>query len=298
MKVLVTGATGRLGRSFIQHKPESMEIEVLLGPSDPQIPDLAWYRSDITESDRTFMAATCADPEVILHLAAMTDVDGCERDPDTALRINADGAEIIARAATKSGAQMIYVSTDYVFDGKEGPYAEDDHPNPISEYGRSKLAGEKAVKAVSPEALILRISVPFGNKLPGAAHNFVSWLFSELKQGNKLRIVDDQYTTPAWLDELSQIIWLCIEEKVTGILHYGTFDRLSRYEMTCAVASQIGADADELVTPIKTADLGLIAPRPLESGFVTGRVHDIMGRAPVTFTDALTRMMETLEQTG
>ncbi len=275
-----------MGRVLLSRVPEGVEAETLLGPSDDPLPGFSWYRSDITERDRTIMAITCAAPDAVVHLAAMTDVDGCERDPDIAFRVNRDGARHVAEACAACGAGMLLVSTDYVFDGLSGPYRESDEPNPVNVYGRSKLEGERAAMSAHDRVAVVRISVPFGRVMPGAPHNFVSLLDERLAAGMPVRAVTDQLTTPCWLDELAGLVWAAVRDGIRGIVHYGSSDRISRYDMALAIARERGYD-ERLVEPILTSELGLTARRPLESGFVTGPADSILGHPPTSFRDAL-----------
>ena len=291
MRVLVTGATGRIGKSLLLQRSPDAEIEILLDPLDQSVPEFPWYRADISDRERGVMAVTCFNPDVVIHLAATTDVDECENDPDMAFRINRDGTRNIAEACVRCSAKMVYLSTDYVFDGFLGPYSEEDSLNPMSVYGRSKLGGEHAVYSVVDNYLIVRISVPFGIKREGVNHNFVSWLFDELAAGNTLEIADDQFTTPAYMEELAEVLWTFVRNDVSGIVHYGTSDRLSRYDMAIDVCRAMGY-SEELVRAVKTEELGFMAKRPLESGFVTDKVHDLIGRPPILFQNALYRMIE------
>lgn len=292
MKVLITGATGRIGRTLLLHLPSDVDVELLLSPLSRQLPEYPWYRTDITNYDKTVMAITCAKPDVIMHLAAFSDVDGCEIDPDVAYKINSEGAGNVAKSCAECGAKMVLLSTDYVFDGVSGPYSENDVPNPINIYGHSKLEGENAALTHIDNLLIIRISVPFGKRVEDTDHNFVSWLIEQLQAGNSVHIADDQFTTPAYLDEFSRVLWTLVHKGISGIYHYGTSDRLSRYEMTLHVCQAMGFP-DELVCPVKTSDLDFIAKRPLESGFVTGKVHEILNMPPISFNNALLRMIET-----
>ncbi len=294
MKVLITGASGRIGRSLLEYTTQDIEVEVLLGPDDPQLTGYAWYRSDITDYGKTKMAVTCADPDIVIHLAAMTDVDACERNPDTALAVNGYGAGNVAESCAACGAKMVLVSTDYVFDGLSGPYSEEDSPNPVNAYGRSKLEGEHAASAHVKDLLIFRISVPFGKRIEDADHNFVSWLIEQLQNGNAVSCANDQFTTPAYLDEFSKVLWKLVGKDISGIIHYGTSDRLSRYEIALHVCRTMGF-SDDLVRPVKTSDLNFTAKRPLESGFITDKVHRILDRPPISFDDALLQINNELK---
>lgn len=290
----MTGASGRIGYEFLAHKPEGVTVEAIIEPDEQHPPDCEWTRIDITEGDKIMAAVLEKNPDVIVHLAAMTDVDGCERDPDRAFAINRDGTAIVARAGASIGAHIFYMSTDYVFDGRRGPYSEDDDPNPLSIYGQSKLAGEEEVGNVSDSSVILRISVPFGARRGNVAHNFVSRLIENFADGKSVPIVDDQYTTPAYMAELADVMWLLLEKRETGIVHYGTANRLSRLAMAHELCRVMGFD-ESLAVPAKTEDFNFAAARPMESGFITDRIHEIMGRPPIYYGSALYHMIEELE---
>ena len=291
MKVLITGASGRIGREIAAIRPADIKTEAMLEPMEQHVPDYPWFRCDLVDTKKVVMAVTCSNPDVVIHLAAATDVDGCEKNPDAAFTVNRDGTAAVAEACRQCGAKMIYMSTDYVFDGLRGPYTEEDRPAPVSVYGRSKLEGEKAVAGTVDNRLIVRISVPFGRRREGVSHNFVSWLIDELSEESAVQIVDDQFTTPAFMPELAEILWELVRKDVRGTIHYGTSDRLSRYDMALDVCRTIELP-EELVTPVKTADLGLAAIRPLESGFVTDKLHDILGHPPILYRHALYQMLE------
>ena len=295
MKALITGAPGRIGRSLLNYKPQNMDIELLLDPETKQLTGYPWYRSDITNYDKTVMAITCAAPDVVIHLAAITDVEKCEREPERTHKVNGDGAGNVAKSCRECGAKMVFVSTDYIFDGVSGPYSENDRPNPINVYGLSKLEGEHKALADVDNLLIIRISVPFGKRIEGSDHNFISWLIEQLQEGNTIHIADDQFTTPAYLEEFSHVLWTLVNKDISGILHYGASDRLSRYKMALDVC-QIMGFPKKLVKPVKTSDLNFLAKRPLESGFVTDKVHEILNIPPISFNNAIVRMIEAPEK--
>lgn len=293
MRILITGASGRIGRALLARVPRGVETEALLGPLSPDV-GIPWYRTDISERARTIMAVTCAHPDVLIHLAAMTDVDGCERDPDAAFRVNRDGAAHMAEACASCGAAMVFLSTDYVFDGRMGPYTESDLPNPVNVYGRSKLEGERAAADRTDRLAVVRISVPFGRRITGSQHNFISRMDERLAAGEPVRAVTDQRTTPAWLDELTELLWEVALRDTRGVIHYGTSDRLSRYEMALELCRARGYD-EGLVRPALTPDLGLPAPRPRESGFVAERAAAFLLRPPIPFGEAIRRTFGTAE---
>lgn len=292
MKVLLTGATGCIGRSLLRYKPADCDIELLLSPTSLQLPGFAWYRADVSVFKKTRMAITCSCPDVVVHLAALSSPDRCELEPDRARQVNTDGAEHVARACRECGARMVLFSTDHVFDGAAGPYSETDRPKPVNVYGQAKLDAEHAAAAVVSDLLVIRIAFVIGKRGVDSPHNFLSSLIEQLRAGTPVKVWKDQHNTPAYLEELSQVFWMLIRKKVTGIVHYGTSDRLTRYDMACKVC-EIMELPESLVEPVKVSDQALPARRPRESGFITEKVHDILGMPPTTFTNALLHMTET-----
>ena len=186
---------------------------------------------------------------------------------------------------------MVLISTDHVFDGVSGPYSESDVPNPVNVYGRSKLEGEHAASAHVDKLLIVRIAAIFGKKIEGVNHNFISWLIEQFQTGKTVNAWKDQFTTPAYMEEFSRVLWKLIGEDTTGIIHYGTSDRLSRYEMALDVCEIMGFP-EEFVRPVNFSDLDIKAKRPLQSGFITDKVHEILNMPPISFTNALIQMTE------
>ena len=294
MKVLVTGSTGQIGKALIQYRPPDVNLEVLMDALNQSVPELPWYRADVYDRDRLVMAVTCAHPDIVIHLSELADVDECEKNPDVAFRINRDGTDNVAEACSQCGAKMVFISTDYVFDGRSGPYTEQDRPRPINVYGRSKLHGEfKAAERID-NLIIIRISVPFGIKMERVKHNFISWLIEELNAGSTVHVAKDMRTTPAFIEELVEVLWILVNKDVRGIVHYGTSDRFSRHEMALEICRTFGF-SEHLVSAVTTEELGFVAKRPLESGFVTDKVQNIIGRKPILFRNALYRMIESAE---
>ncbi|MFC1485405.1 SDR family oxidoreductase [Candidatus Latescibacterota bacterium] len=293
MKVLVTGALGTVGRAFLAGRPDGCEVELLLDPATQQLPGYAWYRSDITEYEKTEMAMGCSDAEWVVHCAEMADVDRCERERERAFRVNTQGAVNIARACRSVGAKMAMISTDHVFDGLSGPYGEDDRPNPVNVYGCSKYEGEQAATEAG-HLLIVRISCPFGRRFEGAGHTFLNGVLQAVGAGAEVSVPGDQFTTPAYLAECAMVLWMLVGKDASGIYHYGTNDRLSLWAMASRACGELGYDTS-LVKRVNTEDLKLPAKRPRESGFVTEKIHDVLARPPISFEMAILRMIETRE---
>ena len=246
MRVLVTGAKGQLG----------VELLDVLG-RDHDVVGLDLPELDITTPEATRVIAE-ARPAWVVHAAAWTDVDGCERDPERAVLVNGEGTLRVAEACRAVGAGLVYLSTDYVFDGRKGaPYLETDPVSPLSAYARSKVAGEEAVRAVAPRWAIVRTAWLFGV----SGKNFVKTIVEKAGAGGPLRVVDDQVGSPTYARDLAEAIAQLVSRGLTGTYHLTNAGSCSWYAFTRAIVEEAGM-AHVAVTPMTTAELGRPAPRP------------------------------------
>lgn len=224
---------------------------------------------DITDLDKVRTSLTQAEPGVVVHCAAITDVDACESDPERAFAVNALGAENIAVAAREVGAAIVHLSSDYVFDGTKGMYVEDDPTNPIQVYGRSKLEGDERVRAATPWHFIVRSAWIYG----AGGKNFISkHLPRLLASGEPITAVDDQCGSPTYAPDLAEAI-----AKLVETLKYGTYHVVN--EGTCSFADVAEAaleieDATNELTRVPVASLGRPAPRPHDTSLVAARWRD------------------------
>ena len=224
------------------------------------------------------------NPDYIIHTAALTNVDHCERDKRLAWNINVEGTKHIAEPAQKIDAKLIYISTDYVFDGNEGMYKEDAPTNPIDYYGETKLEGEKVVKGLR-DYIIVRPSVLYGwNPIK---LNFVTWVMQGLKKGKVITIVKDQLNTPTLADNLAELILELIERDETGIFHISGSERINRYDFAIKIAEIFNLNKD-LIKPITSDQLNWIANRPMDSSLDVSKISRI--KKPLNIEEALTKM--------
>ena len=225
------------------------------------------YRSiDLTRRQEVRKVVDEFEPDVIVHTAAVTDVDLCEKERGLAWQVNVGTVENLSYAAKLTGAKIIHLSTDYVFDGKSGPYNELDRPNPISYYGRTKLASENLLLTSGVQNAIIRTMVLYGLGL-NVKSNFALWLYNNLKDGKPLRVVDDQFGNPTLADDLAYAILKIIELERTGVYHIAGSDMISRYDFALALARVFNFNK-KLITPVKSSAFIQPAPRPLKSGLI------------------------------
>lgn len=221
------------------------------------------------------------EPEVIIHSAALTDVDRCEREKELAYQMNVEGTRAIATAAEKAGSFLIYISTDYVFDGNRGMYREDDRTNPVSYYGYSKLLGEKFCRGC-----IARTCVIYGSRPASGKVNFALWLLNSLKSGKPVGVVTDQFITPTLNTNLARMVLEAAERRLTGIYHLAGATRISRYDYALELAREFDLD-ESLILPSRMEDLMWAAKRPIDSSLDTSKARAELMEKPFPLNEAL-----------
>ncbi len=247
MRILVTGARGQLGVELLRSLAPLGEV---LGLDLPEL--------DITQPGTAAQLAA-ARPDCVVHAAAATDVDGCEREPARALAVNAEGTRRVAEGCRRAGARLLYLSTDFVFDGAQRtPYGEEDAPAPLSAYGRSKLEGEWAARA-APRWTVVRTAWLFGPH----GTNFVKTILGKAAAGEALRVVDDQVGSPTYAPDLAAAIAGILARDLAGIFHVTNTGACSWYDFAREILKQAGLVAP--LAPISSAELDRPARRPAYS---------------------------------
>ena len=252
MKVIVTGAGGMVGRALVRHCLSR----------GARVSDLDHAALDITDDSSIESALNRERPDVLFNCAAWTDVDGCERDPNRARLVNARGPELLAAACRRHNALLITISTDYVFDGeKNGFYTQRDQPNPISVYGVTKLAGERAAQSQWTRTITVRSGYLFG--IGGT--NFLATCLDRLRRGERLRVINDMFGTPTYATHLAARLFDLAERDLPGIYHVANSgDGASFAQFAHEAAKKANLDTS-LITEVSINSLGLPAPRPRNS---------------------------------
>jgi dTDP-4-dehydrorhamnose reductase len=262
LKLLITGAGGLFGSKLAQ-KAEEMNHEVYSIYSQHAPLHGISIQLDITDKTNVADKFKEIKPEVVVHAAALTDVDKCEKEKKLAWKINVEGTENITRASKKSQAFVVYVSTDYVFNGEKGWYTETDLPAPINNYGLTKLKAEEQVKNSTKKYCIARASVIYGSTPAAGKDNFALWVMTKLKNREAVRIVTDQWNSPTLNTNLADMTLEIIERKLTGTYHMSGATRINRYDFSKTLANAFNLDTD-LITPAASADFNWPAKRPRE----------------------------------
>lgn len=272
MKCIITGANGQVGDA----------VSKLLGSQD-KYDLLCLSRNDLDISNRNDVnnIVSAFAPDVIVNAAAMTNVDLCESEIDKAFAINALGVRNLKHAASRIKAQLIHISTDYVFDGEsDRPYTEYDLTNPLSIYAKSKLGGD--VEASSYDlSTVLRVSWVFGNP----KGDYFSWALNGIKEGSIKALVHDQIGTPTYSDDIAQVVSYCITNRLLGLINVANKGETTKLEMAQTMCKMLGMDAD--IAPITEKELNRAATRPDYSALSSSLLFSQTGIEMRHWEDAL-----------
>ncbi len=293
-RILIIGASGMLGQRCAKYYSESGNAELTCASIDETIrfPDAEYVNFDITKRDEVKGLIRRFEPDVIINASAFTNVDLSETERELAWNINVKGVEYIAEYAALVNAHLVHISTDYVFDGAEGPYSEIDIPSPINYYGRTKLASENAVKMSGCLATIVRTNVLYGI-IPSGRLDFVRWVVDSLRAGKQIRIVTDQYNNPTFIDDLVSGIDSIIRHKKYGVYNLSGMEVLNRYDFTLRIAKVFELDISNVI-PIVTPDLNQPARRPLKGGLIILKAQTELGFRPIGLDESLHLMKKEL----
>lgn len=264
MRIMVTGGSGFLGWNLCQElKKKFMVFGSYFHHNcipDGCIP----FKLDLSFPREVQNSIKQIKPAIIIHTAALTKPDFCEKNQELAKKVNTEATRNIARICKEENIKLIYISTDLVFNGKKGNYSEEDPPDPVNYYGETKLLGEIALKELFPEALILRVALMYGlgNGINGC---FTDWMYSSLERGEKLKLFTNQYRTPILVNDVIICILKFIEDiKASGIFHLAGPEKVSRLDFGLVFIDVFGFSRN-LIQAVKQEELPNLVPRPIDS---------------------------------
>ena len=293
MSILITGSNGLLGQKIVRQMVKSGFNFIATSKGEnrnSKCPSSQYFSLDITQENEIENLLNQHDITSIINTAAMTNVDACEDDELNCRKLNVDAVGYLLAAAKSRGIFLTHVSTDFVFDGEEGPYSENAIRNPLSIYATSKRDSEDLlINSDYDNWAILRTIIVFGQGENLSRSNIVLWGRESLKNKTKLTIVDDQYRAPTWADDLA---WACIKTTVIqqkGIFHISGPETFSIYELLCRIADFYGYDKAS-ITPIKSSTLNQKAKRPPRTGFVLDKAREFLGYNPLTLEQSLSKL--------
>ncbi len=296
--VLITGANGLLGQKLVRDfHPHYQVIACDLHPqSCLSLPHLSYESLNITDRPQLGFQISHYRPEVIINAAAYTDVDGCEIHKDEAWAVNVGGAKNLVNLCKKQKIKLIHLSTDYVFNGENGPYSEDDPPDPVNFYGETKLESERVIQDSGIDFLIIRTNVLYGFGKSVKPDFFLS-LLDRLSKNEKIKIVTDQFNNPTLVDNLSLCIFEMVEKDVSGVYHIAGSEYLSRYDFAVKAAGSFHFDKNNIL-PTKTELLQQQAKRPYRGGLKSERVQKVLNTQLLSVDAGLNYLKQTAEFKG
>ena len=293
LKFLVTGSAGLVGQQVVKDLSKSNQVFSCYNESKPEYGDSV--KMDLKNYEMISSVLTEIKPDVVIHLGAMTGVDLCEKEKTSASEINTKATEIIAKECSKLNSFLVYVSTDYVFDGNFGMYKEDDVANPLGFYGKSKLEGEKAVQNFSTNWCIARTSTPFG--LHPTKKSFPMWVIENLQKQKQIDVLIDQFTSPTYIPNLSRMLVEISERRITGIIHAAGASKISRYKMASIVSDKLNLDGT-LLKQISINKMKWVAQRPKDSSLDVSRASSILNEKPQKIDQSLNLFIDEMKSTN
>ena len=292
MRFLVTGSNGLVGSRVCTLLEQAGHDVVGLGRGPRRTSGAyAYVECDLTQEREVSGALEAAAPEVIIHPASMTEVDACERGPEQAYAANVLATAAVARGARARGAHLVYVSTDYVFDGEHGPYDEQALPHPRGVYALTKHMAEQTALTFVPGCAIARTAVVYGWPAAGRL-NFGAWLVGDLSQGKPVKLFMDQFISASFADSVAAMVAELGERKLGGLWNTCGADVVSRVQFGEALCQVFGFDP-KLLVPTRLADLKLASPRPLRSGLKVDKVRAHLKAQPLSLDEGLRRLHAT-----
>jgi len=275
MRVLVTGANGLLGRKLVDLVRKEDNVELL-----------ATNRGtlDVTSPGQVSFTLQRFKPNVVINAAAMTQVDQCELNREECWKQNVNSVKNLVEVCVNENIHLVHVSTDFVFNGKEGPLDETAVPEPVNFYGESKLEGERIILGSRCSAAIIRTVLVYGVTPDMSRSNIVLWVKKSLEEKKPIKVVNDQFRTPTLAEDLAMGCWLAALKRSTGIFHISGFEMMTPYDIAIKTADFFGLDKSLISA---TENFVQTAKRPLKTGFIIEKARKELGYEPHTFDEGL-----------
>ena len=291
MKILLTGSNGLLGQKLLHKLRVDNTVDLIAtSKGENRVSNKYGYTYvplDVKNKEEVEKVIIAQNPNVVINTAAMTNVDLCEDKQKECDALNVDAVGYLADSCAEIDAHLIQISTDFIFDGEDGPYTEEDVPNPLSYYGLSKLKSEQLLQTHSVKWTILRTIIVFGVGEKLSKGNIVLWAKGALEKGDPLNIINDQFRAPTLAEDLADICILAAKKKALGIYNASGKDVMSIYELVERVAKHYGSSTENL-NKISTATLKQKAGRPPKTGFILDKSRKELGYNPHSFEECLT----------
>ncbi len=296
-RILITGSNGLLGQKLVAHLRNRSDVALIAtAKGENRLPFTQGYTyepMDITDAQQVAAVFAKTQPHAVIHAAAMTHVDVCVANPEACWEVNVNAVAHLLEASKRWQAYFCYVSTDFVFDGEAGPYREDDQPNPVSLYGKSKLAAETLVQASGLAWSIIRTVLVYGIAADMSRSNLILWVKKSLEKQQAIKVVNDQWRTPTLAEDLALGCWLAVAQQAQGIFHISGKDLMSPYQMALKTAHFFGLDAS-LIQEVNASVFHEPDKRPPRTGFILTKAQQQLGYQPHSFDEGLAILAQQL----
>lgn len=290
MRILITGANGLLGQHILSLIAPHTPCEwIATGRGPCRFPcegNIRYASLDITDAAAVAALWQHYQPDAVIHAAAMTHVDACEQQKALCWQINVEGTYHLLQAARSTNSFFLLLSTDFIFNGASGPYAEDDLPDPVNYYGLSKLCAEQLVRASDLPWAIARTVLVYGHVAGREKSNIVYWIVQQLQQGKSIRMVNDQWRTPTWAADLAIGCWQIVSQQAKGVFHLAGPDMLTPYDMAREIAHAWHLPT-ELIEATDSQNFQQPARRPARTGLLIHKASQLVYYKPHAFAESL-----------
>ncbi len=297
IKVIVIGSNGLLGQTLVNklYKHSKYQLYAMASGENrnSKVAALNYFEIAITDFKSIKLQLNLIKPDFIINALAMTNVDACEVEQTQCDVVNVSFVEQLARISFELGTHLIHVSTDFIFDGVDGMYRENDTPNPINYYGLSKLKSEKVIQKILIKYTILRTILVYGKVANMKSRNIVLWVKESLENKTLIRIVNDQFRMPTYAGSIADACVLAMEKQATGVYHISGNEYLSIYDLAVQIADFYNLPK-ELIQSIATSELSQKALRPPKTGFDLTKAIDELGFKPLNFAEGLAQFQNDL----
>lgn len=300
MKILITGSNGLLGQKLIKlllDKGEDTLIATARGGNRLPYPetDYVFDQMDITDKQQVLEVVTKYKPEVIIHTAAMTNVDQCETEREACWDQNVNAVNYLIEASAKNNCFLLHLSTDFIFDGEDGPYDEKAKANPVSYYGESKLAAEKLLENSTINYAIARTVLVYGIAHDMSRSNIILWVKKSLEEGKEIKVVDDQLRSPTLAEDLAMGCYLIAKQKAPGVFNICGKDLLNPYEMALKTADFFNLDTSTMQRA-DASSFTQTAKRPPRTGLLIEKARTVLGYEPHSFDEGIAIVARQIEK--
>ncbi|WP_268123161.1 SDR family oxidoreductase [Roseivirga pacifica] len=299
MKILITGSNGLLGQKLVQlilAKGEDELIATARGANRLPIPEGKYNYQSLDITNRADVLATMErfKPDAVVHTAAMTNVDQCETEQEACWKLNVDAVEYLIEACENTGAYLLHLSTDFIFDGEDGPYDEEGKPNPISYYGESKLAAEELLFKSSISYGVARTVLVYGIAHDMSRNNIILWVKKSLEDKKEIKVVDDQLRSPTLAEDLAMGCYLMAKQKAEGVFNISGKDVLTPYQMAIKTADFFNLDVSTM-TKADASTFTQTAKRPPRTGLIIEKARTQLGYEPRSFDEGIAIVAEQIK---